>query len=340
MAEKEASLYTNNPDKSVDCFLCRHRCHIKEGRRGICMVRENRDGVLYSIFYGKPVALAVDPIEKKPLFHFLPGTDAFSVATVGCNFQCPFCQNWDISQYGRADTGRDYTYEAAPQVIADKAYEAGCKSISYTYSEPTVFFEYSYDIAKAAEKYGLKNTYVTNGFMTREMLTEFHPLLHAANVDLKAGSPKTYKTIMKADLDGVLDSIRYMKELGIWIEVTTLVVTKMNDSREELKQIAEFVAGAGIDIPWHISRFHPAYKVTDRHATSMDTLQMAYDLGKEAGLRYVYMGNIPTADKENTYCYNCGTELIVRYGFSIQKNLIGKDSKCPKCGAVIDGVFS
>jgi len=336
---KEALLYNQNDDKSVDCFLCRHRCHITEGKRGICMVRQNTAGTLYSLFYGKPITLAIDPIEKKPLFHFYPGTDSFSIATVGCNFQCPFCQNWDISQFGRIETVRDYSYDATPKIIADKAHESSCKTIAYTYSEPTVFFEYSYDIAKEAEKYDIKNVYVTNGFMTREMLDKFHPLLHAANVDLKAFNPKTYKTIMKGDLDGVLDSISYMKELGIWVEVTTLIVTEMNDSREELKQIADFIAGVGVDIPWHISRFHPSYKVTDKNATSLDTLQMAYDLGKEAGLRYVYMGNVPTEDKENTFCHSCGEELIKRSGFSVDRNKLGKDSKCPKCSVKIDGVF-
>jgi pyruvate formate lyase activating enzyme len=337
---KEAKLYKKNDDGSVDCFLCRHACHVVDGARGICMVRENKGGVLFSLFYGKPTAIAIDPIEKKPLFHFLPGTESLSIATVGCNFQCPFCQNWDISQYGRTDSERGHSYEASPQMIADQAHEAGCKTIAYTYSEPTVFFEYSYDIAKAAEKYNIKNVYVTNGFMTRKMLDEFHPLLHAANIDLKSFNPKTYKTVMRGDLNGVLDSIQYMKELGIWIEITTLVVTGMNDSKEELKEIAEFIASVGVDIPWHISKFHPTYKYTDQDATSLKTLQMAYNLGKEAGLRYVYMGNVPTKDGETTFCYSCGEELIKRIGFGVEENKIGKDSKCPKCNVKIDGVFN
>lgn len=336
---KEARLYTKGPDSSADCSLCRHRCRILDGGRGICMVRENRGGTLYTLFYGKPVAVAIDPIEKKPLYHFLPGTNSFSIATVGCNFQCPFCQNWDISQYGRTDTAREAAYNAPPEKIAEEAHNSGCRTIAYTYSEPTVFFEYAFDIARAAEKYDIKNIYVTNGFMTREMLDEFHPLLHAANVDLKAFDPKTYKTMMKAELKGVLDSIEYMKKLGIWIEITTLVVTGMNDSRKELKDIAKFIAGVGIEIPWHISRFHPDYKINDRDATSEGTLQMAYDLGKEAGLRYVYVGNVHAEEKENTFCYKCGDELIARFGFSVQKNIIAANSKCPKCGVLIDGVF-
>lgn len=335
----EAKLYSKNSDGSVDCFLCRHRCHIGRGRLGICAVRENTDGTLETIYYGKPTAMAVDPIEKKPLYHFLPGSKSFSVATLGCNFQCPFCQNWDISQVADIRHRRSDIRHQTADSVANKAHETGCKTVAYTYSEPTVFFEYSYDIAKAAEKYDIKNVYVTNGFMTREMLDEFGPLLHAANIDLKAFNPKTYKTMMKGDLGGVLDSIRYMKELGIWIEITTLLVTEMNDGKDEVSQIAEFIADVGKEIPWHISRFHPAYKITDRHATSIETLEMAYAAGKDAGLRYIYVGNVPAGDKENTYCYNCGEELITRCGFSVESNKIGTGSKCPKCSSKIDGFF-
>lgn len=342
MELKEARLYTKNKDESVDCLLCRHRCRIRAGKRGICMVRENRDGTLYSLFYGRPVAVAIDPIEKKPLYHFYPGSGSFSIATVGCNFQCPFCQNWDISQYGRTigarSDDRDYDY-VTPEVIAKKAHEAGCRTIAYTYSEPTVFFEYAYDIAKVADKFGIKNVFVTNGYMTREMLDEFNPLLHAANVDLKAFNPQTYKTQMKAELDGVLDSIGYMKRLGIWIEITTLIVTGMNDGEKELREIAEFIAGVGADIPWHISRFHPTYKVTDREATPVKTLEAAYNIGKKAGLRYVYLGNVRAPDKENTYCHKCGSLLIQREGFSVGENKIADGVKCFNCGADIDGIF-
>jgi len=302
-------------------------------------VRENKDGTLYSLFYGRPIAVAVDPIEKKPLFHFHPGSLSFSVATLGCNFQCPFCQNWDISQYGREESIADTGQNAAPELIAQKAHEAGCKTIAYTYSEPTIFFEYALDIARAAEPLGIQNVFVTNGFMTRGMLDEFHPLLHAANVDLKAFNPKTYKTMMKADLDGVLDTIKYMRELGIWVEVTTLVVPGMNDSEEELKGIAEFIASVGVEIPWHISRFHPTYKVTNQPRTPVETLETAYRLGKEAGLRYVYMGNVDTDRGENTYCYKCKELLIERVGFGVSENRISEDSKCLKCKSLIDGKY-
>lgn len=340
---KEASLYISNDDKTVDCFLCRHRCHISDGKRGICSVRENRGGKLHSLFYGKPVALAVDPIEKKPLFHFYPGSDSFSVATVGCNFQCPFCQNWDISQYGR-DRMADSKGQMAdsrfvsPIDIVENAQEACCKTIACTYSEPTIFYEYSRDIALEAEKFGIKNVYVTNGYMTREMLDDFHPHLHAANIDLKSFNPVTYRKLMNGNLDHVLDSIRYMKQKGIWIEVTTLIVTGMNDSAEELKGIADFIADVGVDIPWHISRFHPAYKETNREPTPLEALKTAYNLGKKAGLRYVYIGNIHTEWGENTFCYKCGEELIVRTGFSVTTNKLNIN-KCSRCGTVVDGVF-
>lgn len=304
------------------------------------MVRQNEGGTLYSLFYGKPIAVAIDPIEKKPLYHFFPGSDSFSVATVGCNFQCPFCQNWDISQYGRTEISREHTYDASPEVIARKAHEAGCKTIAYTYSEPTIFFEYAFDIAREAEQYDIKNVFVTNGYMTREMIDEFHPCLHAANIDLKSFNPKTYRTMINGELDGVLDSIRYMKQLGIWIEITTLIVTGMNDGSKELKDIADFIASVGVDIPWHLSRFHPDYKVTNQIPTPPETLQMAYEFGKHAGLRYVYVGNIYTRSGENTICYNCNTELIARRGFNVEKNLIGKSGSCSKCGSKIDGVFA
>lgn len=343
------------------------------------MVRENQEGTLYSIFYGKPVAMAVDPIEKKPLYHFYPGSKSFSIATLGCNFQCPFCQNWDISQYGRdqtidhrqktidqrqktkdkrlerdegsptlatsngqlaTDEGRGKMDEniVVPEKVMQAALDEGCKTIAYTYSEPTIFFEYAYDIAKEAEKYDLKNIFVTNGFMTREMLDLFHPNLHAANIDLKAFKKETYKNFIKGDLNGVLDSIEYMKKLGIWIEVTTLIVPEMNDSKEELRDIAQFIASVGKDIPWHISRYHPAYHVTDKSPTSEKTLAYAYEEGKKAGLRYIYLGNIQANEKENTYCYNCNKLLIKRNGFYVEENKI-KNGTCYNCNTQIDGVF-
>lgn len=335
----EALLYTKEPDKSARCYLCRHRCHIKAGQRGVCQVRENIDGALYSILYGRPCSVAIDPIEKKPFFHFWPGSHSLSIATLGCNFQCPFCQNWEISQYKRAQsTEHRVQREVSSDEIVKRAIENGCQSISYTYTEPTIFYEYARDIAELARQRGLKNNFVTNGYMTREMLDDMRPLLDAANVDLKAFKEKTYRTVMKADLKGVLDSIQYMKELGIWVEVTTLIVPGMNDDIEELKSIAEFIAGVGKEIPWHISRFYPHYKMTDLEPTPIKIMCEAHGLGKKAGLRYVYMGNVPGDETENTFCWNCGTKLIERFGFSVGKNIVSKDGTCPKCGAKIDGV--
>lgn len=342
MIMQEAGLYKKLDDETVECYLCRHRCKIKEGHSGLCMVRENNEGVLYSIFYGKPCALAIDPIEKKPLFHFFPGSKSFSVATLGCNFQCEFCQNWDISQYGRpsfAATGRIPDKMAAPGEIVEAAVLNGCKSISYTYSEPTIFYEYARDIGYLAKMKGLENVFVTNGYMTREMLSEAASWLSAANVDLKSFKDETYRKIMKGELAGVLDSIRYMKELGLWIEITTLIVPGMNDDPAELKEIAGFIAGTGKDIPWHISRFHPQYRMKDRPATPVEMMKKAYELGKKAGLKYVYLGNIPGNDKENTFCWKCGKKLIERVGFSIGKNELTGNSSCPECKAKIDGVF-
>ena len=263
----EAMLYSKEEDKKVRCRLCRHSCLIKEGEAGICNVRVNEGGTLCSIFYGKPIAMAVDPIEKKPLFHYKPGSTAFSIATPGCNFQCSFCQNWDISQYGRDASARVPTHEIPPEQIVSEAKAARCQSISYTYTEPTIFFEYAYDTAKLAKAEGIGNNFVTNGYMMREALDTIRPYLDAANVDLKAFRKDTYRKIMKAQLDGVLDSIKYMKEIGIWIEVTTLIVPGMNDDESEIRDIAKFIVGVGRDIPWHISRFVPHYKMNDNIPT-------------------------------------------------------------------------
>lgn len=337
----EAAFYTKNSDNSVTCNLCRHNCHIKDGKRGICNVRENKNGVLYSVFYAKPCAMSVDPIEKKPLFHFLPASKSFSIATLGCNFQCDFCQNWDISQFGRVRSSKFEVRsfeEFSPEAIVEGAVKNKCKSISYTYSEPTIFYEYARDIALIAKKSGLKNIFVTNGYMTRVVLDEAAGWLDAANIDLKAFRKETYKRVIKADLDGVLDSIAYMKKLGIWIEVTTLMVPKLNDDDSEIKDIANFIAGVGKEIPWHISRFHPQYKMQKTPITPIDKMVKAYEIGKKAGLKYVYLGNVSARDAEDTFCWNCGKMLIERTGYNISNNLI-KDGKCPKCASLIEGLF-
>jgi pyruvate formate lyase activating enzyme len=321
----------------VKCNLCSHRCgRITNSKRGICGIRENRDGTLYSLVYGKAVARAVDPIEKKPLFHFLPGSKAYSIATVGCNFRCGNCQNFEISQMPR-ERNVIIGEEVTPEEIVAAAKQYKCESIAYTYTEPTIFFEYAYDIAKIASKEGIKNVFVTNGYITEGALVEIKPYLDAANIDLKTLSADFYRKNCGARLSPVLDSIRLHKSLGIWIEITTLIIPTLNDSEENLRKIAEFIKDVGEDIPWHISRFNPMYQLLDLPRTSIATLHKSREIGLEVGLRYVYEGNVPGEVGENTYCYNCGKPLIRRHGYAILENKI-KDSECPYCGAKIDGV--
>lgn len=333
---QKALLYTKEGEK-IRCHLCRHNCLIAEGSFGICNVRKNENGELYSIFYGKPITMAVDPIEKKPLFHYYPGSKAFSIATPGCNFKCPFCQNWKISQYKGDPPSTDIEF-VPPEKVVMLAKKNGCRSISYTYTEPTIFFEYALDTAMIAKKEGVDNNFVTNGYMTREAIDIIKPYLNAANIDLKAFRKETYRKYMKAQLDGVCDSIKCLKNAGVWIEVTTLIVPKMNDDPSELRDLAKFLVEVGRDIPWHISRFHPSYEFDSLPPTSISKLKEAYEIGKKAGLRYIYLGNIPGDKTENTYCYNCNELLIKRNGFTVEENFVTDKSKCPKCSAEIDGV--
>jgi len=334
---KEAKLYRSIENGNVYCFLCSHRCRIVPLEFGICGVRQNRKGKLYTHVYGEVIAAHVDPIEKKPLYHFLPGTLSFSMATIGCNFRCPFCQNWQISQTSKRN-GSDLTgQKLTPEEIVYAAKSHKCKSIAYTYTEPTIFYEYAYDTAVLAKKEGLANIFVTNGYMTHEALEAINPYLDACNVDLKSFSEKFYKDICKAHLKPVLDSIRLMKKLGIWVEVTTLIVPDLNDSDKELTQIAKFIAEVDPDIPWHISRFHPDYNYTESNATPLETLRKALSIGKREGLHYIYIGNV-LGESEDTLCPNCHNILIMRHGYSISQNKI-KNSKCPYCGRFVPGVF-
>jgi pyruvate formate lyase activating enzyme len=335
---KEAYLYEKLEDQKVRCFLCNHRCVIKDGATGLCGVRENRGGTLVSLVYGKVIARHVDPIEKKPLFHFLPGTRSYSIATVGCNFKCRFCQNADISQMP-SDQHQIWGEDMTPAMIVDEAMATRSATIAYTYTEPTIYFELAQDSAQQAVKKGLRNIFVTNGYMTEESLKSLHPDLHGANVDLKAYTDRFYKEQCGAKLEPVLRTLEVMKEMGIWLEVTTLLIPGLNDSREEVEKIAGFLAGLDPDIPWHISRFHPTYRLTDRGSTSLESLRRARDIGYEAGLKYVYTGNVPGDDGEKTYCHGCKEVLIDRYGFSITKNIL-QDNRCPHCKAVIPGVWN
>ena len=334
---KEAMLYHSMDEQKCVCDLCSHRCELVPDKYGVCGVRQNREGKIVTHVYGEVIAAHVDPIEKKPLYHYLPGSTAFSVATIGCNFKCPFCQNWQISQQSkrREDAGTCESF--SPEEIVKAAKNQGCQSISYTYTEPTIYFEFAYDTAALAKKEGLGNSFVTNGYMTPEALEAINPYLDACNVDLKSFREEFYQKMCKAHLEPVLKSIRLMKTLGIWVEVTTLIIPGQNDSDEELAEIARFIVDVDPDIPWHISRFHPDYNFTETPATPVETLRKAFSIGKHEGLRYIYIGNV-WGESEDTRCPRCGTSLIQRSGFTIKKNKLVEE-KCSSCGHSIAGVF-
>jgi len=332
---REAMLYEKLPKGRVRCHLCAHRCVIGEGKLGVCRVRQNVAGALHTLVYGQAISQNVDPVEKKPLYHFYPGSKAYSIATLGCNFHCQWCQNSDISQSPR-ERGVITGYPVTPgQIVAD-ARATRSRSIAYTYTEPTVFFEYTYDTARLAHQARVANLYVTNGYMTDQMLETFHPYLDAANVDLKAFRKKTYNRYVGAGLEPVLDSMRAMKRLGIWLEVTTLVIPGVNDDPAELRDMARFLARElGPETPWHLSRFFPRYRMTDRLATPVETLYRAQEIGLEEGLRYVYLGNVE--GESNTDCYECGQLLIRRRGYWIAENRV-REGKCPACATPVAGV--
>ncbi len=335
---REAMLWDPLENGVVACRLCAHRCVIKPGRLGVCAVRENRDGRLMTQVYGEVVAAHVDPIEKKPLYHFLPGSTALSIATPGCNFRCGFCQNWQISQAPRRREGGIAGEPFAPQAIVRAALNDGCRSISYTYTEPTIFFEYAYDTARLAKDAGLLNSFVTNGYMTAEALETIRPVLDAANVDLKAFRDETYKKVCGARLEPVLETIRGLRAANIWVEVTTLIVPGLNDGATELEAIARFIASVDPDMPWHISRFHPDFEYAQAPATPLATLRAAAETGRREGLRYIYVGNVP-GESEDTLCRTCGTALIRRRGFTVTANRL-REARCPNCGTALPGRFS
>jgi len=334
---KEAILWNATEGNTVRCRLCNHFCVIKEGKKGRCGVRVNREGKLFSLVYGNIIAEHTDPIEKKPFFHFLPGSLSYSIATAGCNFSCLFCQNYNISQVDEKGEILLLGIESSPEEIVRLAFASGCKSISYTYTEPTVFFEFALDTAKKTKEKGLKNNFVTNGYMSKEALEMIAPYLDAANVDLK-GDDAFYKKLCGARMAPVVENIRLMRTLGIWVEVTTLLIPEYNDLEEQIRGIARIVRDIDVAIPWHISRFYPHYKMSGHSPTLQEKIERAREIGFEEGLRYVYTGNMPGDEGENTYCYSCKNLLIHRYGFSVMDNKI-KDSRCPFCGAEIDGIF-
>ncbi len=333
---KEAMFWESKDKHQVQCNLCHHRCVIQPGQRGICCVRENRSGVLYSLVYGKASAQAVDPIEKKPLYHFLPGTGSFSIATRGCNFKCLHCQNCHLSQ---VSTNESFSGDISisPDQIVKSANEYGCQSISYTYTEPTVFYEYVYDTAQIAGRNGLRNALVTNGYTTPQALRQLAPYIDAANIDLKFFRDDLYRKICGARLKGVLDTIGTYWELGIWIEITTLIIPFHNDSEDQLIGIAKFIASLSTNIPWHISAFYPMHKLTNVPPTPLSALIKARETGLAQGLKHIYMGNV--SERADTLCPECQAVLIERGRFRILSNQMDR-GRCPVCHTEIAGVWS
>ncbi len=334
---KEAILYEKLDDHYVRCHLCAHRCRIAPSKFGICGVRENRRGTLYTLVHGISIAESVDPIEKKPLFHVYPGSKSYSIATVGCNFRCEFCQNHDISQIPHKE-GKIIGRSSMPEEIIERALKTGSKTIAYTYTEPTIFLEYALEIGRMAHEKDIKNVFVTNGFMTGEALEELAPWLDAANVDLKSFRNEFYEKYCGGRLQPVLDSLKRMKDLGIWVEVTTLIMPTLNDEKEELRDIARYIHSLGPETPWHISRFHPQYRMQNLPPTPLATIHMASEIGREAGLKYVYAGNVPGDERESTYCSNCGRLLIKRHGFTVE-DIDLRESRCPACRTPLDGIY-
>lgn len=334
-----ALCYHTESDGTVRCSLCRHRCRIAMGASGKCQVRKNVDGTLYSLVYGHVVAEHVDPIEKKPLYHFLPGSTTYSLATVGCNFSCLNCQNHTIAHFDITTAGGVPGALLPPELVVKRAVASGCRSISFTYTEPTIFLEYACDVARLAQQAGLKNLFVSNGYTTPEALDLIAPYLHAANIDIKGYSDEFYRSVTGGKLAEVLACVQDYRQRGIWLEITTLIIPGKNDDRHTFAGIAEFIAGSlGIDVPWHVSRFFPNYHLNELQPTVPEKLLEAAAIGRSAGLRYVYEGNLHGAG-ELTACHHCGQILIQRSGYQlIQNSLV--DGHCSQCGTELSGVWS
>jgi len=328
-------------DGRILCEACNQHCKLGEGEYGVCGVRKVENGQLQLLTYGLAAAVNVDPVEKKPMFHFLPNTKAFSVGTVGCNFSCAFCQNADISQYPKEHDHQIVGQPLSPEKIVEMAKAYGCDSVAYTYNEPVIFFEYTYDTAKLAHEAGLKNIYVTSGFETHKAIDTLLPYLDGMNIDIKAFTEEFYHDICGAKLKPVLDTVKYAHEKGIWIEVTTLLIPGKNDSNEEIREVARFLADLDPNIPWHVSAFYPQYKMLDVPPTPPSTLIRAYNIGKEEGLNFVYIGNYDDEDRESTYCPNCGFKVINRSGHIGQfvQDHLTDEGDCPQCGTHIPGVW-
>jgi len=338
----------------IRCVACNRYCTISQGNAGFCGVRANIDGKLQLLVHSKPAAVWVDPVEKKPLFHFLPGSTSFSLGTYGCNLNCLYCQNWDLSQAPQEARAKDpkrwMTYfkdlvakveDWPPERVVETAIRDGCKSISFTYSEPTIFTEYAIDVMKLARKKGLKGIYVTNGYESKECWNAIKGYIDAANIDLKAYNQRFYTELCRVpDFEKVKDSIVYARKLGIWVEVTTLLIPRWNDNEQELREEAKWLASVDPLMPWHITAFHPDYKMLDTPPTPPESLVKAREIAKMAGLKYVYCGNVPSSyfDYEATECHKCGRKLVSRYGFSVTENNI-QDGKCRFCKQTIPGIW-
>jgi len=328
--KKEAKFWKNIGDNKVQCSLCSHKCKINNNKLGICNVRKNEDGKLYTLIYGSCSSIAADPIEKKPLYHFYPGSSAFSLGTIGCNFKCLHCQNYNISTATIDDF--PYIQEMTPERVVELSKQYNCSGVAYTYNEPTIWYEFTFDSARYAKKNGLYTVYVTNGYISEDPLKEISPFLDAMNVDVKAFDEDFYKKICKARLEPVLRTCLLAKELNIHLEVTYLIIPGYNDSSEEIQGFCKWVVNEiGSDTPVHFSRFHPDYKMRDVPRTPMSTMLRAYDIAKQTGVLYRYLGNVPVGDYENTYCPQCGSVCIERRGFYV--NLSGlEQGKCKRCG--------
>jgi len=337
MFVKEARYYEKLEGGKIKCTLCPHECEVIDMERGTCSVRENRGGTYYTLVHSRACSSGVDPIEKKPLFHFLPGSGAFSIATAGCNMGCKFCQNWRISQFRPEDVQSRYL---SPQQVVALAKRSGCKSIAYTYSEPVVFYEYMYDTAVVGRKEGVRSVIVSNGFINQEPVVELCKVLDAVKVDLKAFTEKFYRETCAGELKPVLDALKWIKETGIWLELVVLIVPTLNDSKDEIKQMCEWVyAELGPDVPMHFSRFRPTYMIKNLPETPVKTLEMARTTAVEAGVKFAYVGNVPMHPFENTYCPKCGAMLIRRIQYRTVVTGL-EDGKCKKCATQIPGVWS
>jgi pyruvate formate lyase activating enzyme len=331
-------VHSLNTQQKLTCSICYQACRLSEAETGICGVRRRKGDVIESLVYGRVVAENIDPIEKKPLFHVLPGSLSYSIAAPGCNFKCLHCQNSSISQVSGIESFQHAGTKRTPEDIVNGALSNNCTSISYTYVEPTVFFEFAIDCCNAAQEQGLKNIFVSNGYMSGSSVRTLAPLLSGINIDLKAFQDSFYQKVCGATLQPVLDNIRRYVELGVWVEVTTLVIPGMNDSDKELSDIAAFLCTVDRNIPWHVSAFYPTYKMTKNKPTPAATLQRARQIGIDHGLSYVYTGNIPGLGGENSFCHACGTEVISRRGFQMSGNRL-QGGRCPGCGVTIPGIW-